>query len=101
MISILVVAGYFTGIPCRVAQTRGRRPPWYSAILGTLAAAILALVFMYQGDLVRPSTWGKNKMGTGLVVLVNFAFFCFAGAFTGLPVFLYYQNRFNRGHPKA
>jgi len=101
MVLVSVAAGYLTSIPCRFAQSRGRRPGWYSAPLGVLGAALLAVLFIFQGDLFRPSTWDKNKMETPFLIPVYFTVFCCVGLTPAVRVVLHYQKKYGDAHPTA
>ena len=69
--------------------------------MGVVGAAFLAVLFIYQGDLFRPSTWDKNKMETALLIPVVFAVFCAVGATPAVLVVLHYQRKFENAHPSA
>ena len=66
-----------------------------------LGGALLAVLFLYQGDLFRPSTWDKNKMDTALLIPVVFAVFCGVGVTPAVLVLLHYQKKFEDAHPTA
>ena len=73
----------------------------YSALLGVLGAALRAVLFIYQGDLFRPSTWDKNKMETPFLIPVYFTLFCCVGLTPAVSVVLHYQKKFGDAHPTA
>ena len=62
---------YFTSVGCRHAQARHRRAGWRHACFGTFITALLAVLFVCQGDLFRPSQWeaGKYSIWFGVVAV--------------------------------
>jgi cytosine/uracil/thiamine/allantoin permease len=101
VILVTVAAAYLTSIPCRAACARGRRPAWLSVLVGTIGAAFLAVLFICQGDLFRPSTWNKNKMDTALLIPAVFTVFCVVGVIPAVLVLTHYGKRFEHAHPAA
>ena len=61
---------YFTSVGCRRAQMRHRRPGWHHALVGTLITALLAVLFICQDDLFRPSRWDRGKVSIWFTVIV-------------------------------
>jgi ABC-type phosphate transport system permease subunit len=75
LIFILLIAtsaAYFTGIGCRRALARNRRPGWHLTFLGTCITTLLAALFVGQDDWFRPSRWDSGKVGILPVIMITF-----------------------------
>jgi hypothetical protein len=53
---------YFTSIGCRWAHGRHHRPSWRYGWLASFITALLAVLFVCQGDLFRPGRWDTGKV---------------------------------------
>src|SRR5437868_1547930 len=93
---ILIAAGaaYLTSIPCRAAESKDRRAAWHYALAGILGAAGLAMLFIFQADLFRPSEWHKGKVEMTLMVPVDFAVCCAVALIPSLIVVWTYRKKY-------
>jgi hypothetical protein len=82
---ISAAAIYITSLPCRFAVSRRRRAAWYFAVLGAAGAGALTILFVYQGDLFRPSKWDTGKVTMLITVPM---IFMISGAIGFIPASL-------------
>jgi ABC-type phosphate transport system permease subunit len=62
---------YFTGIGCRRALVKHRRPGWHLTLLGICITTSLTALFVGQEDLFRPDQWDSGKVGILPVIIVT------------------------------
>ena len=90
---IATAAAYITSLPCRAFAARGRPASWSHAILGTLAAGILTVLFIYQGELFQPSRWNTAKVHTGFLIMLTFGLAVISGLVPALLVVAHYRRK--------
>lgn len=100
-ILIPVAAGYITTIPCRSAESRKRPAAWYYAFFGIIGAGLLTVLFVYQGDLFRPSAWDRGNVPMSFLVPFCFVVSCAVVAIPALLVVHHYRRRFRNAHAAA
>src|SRR5437764_1718594 len=90
---IAMGATYMTSLLCRFAKWRGRPTEWRLAPLGAMATGAMTVLFLFQGDLFRPSEWFKDKVPLPLLILFSFAISSGMGLVLALAVVGYYRQK--------
>lgn len=70
------IAIYLTALVCRRSLARGRRPPFWPAVVATLCAPIFIIVANERGELFSHRFWQGNAKGEPLTLLVIFVCIC-------------------------
>ena len=101
-ILLAAVAGaYIASIPCRAAESKGRRPAWYFTVVGMLGAAVLPVLFIFQDELFRPSAWNTGKVEMTFLVPM---WLSIGGAVGLIPAFFVvwtYRQKYDDAHRRA
>jgi hypothetical protein len=63
---VLGSAGYLTSMGCRWARAHYRPIGWHFGIIGSVAAGLGMLCFVFIGFLLQPGGWGKADMSHAL-----------------------------------
>jgi len=94
IVAIILISGaslYLTGVPCRMAHARHRRPSWLFAPVGTSLASALTVLLLYAGDALR--FIHEKELSLVLVFLV-FVLSTGVGLIPALLVVGYYRRKF-------
>jgi hypothetical protein len=87
---VAVAPAYLTSLACRLVQSRNRKAGWHLGVLSAIAAGLLMVLCIYQGEVFHPSTWGVDKIW----ILMVFVVASLISLVSALFIVWYYRKRF-------
>jgi hypothetical protein len=96
---------YIASLLCRCARRRNKPGEWHYALISALSTGAMAVLFVGQDSLFRPTEWSKGKMVAEWFWFVHSVLFLIAGfiaLISAFAVIAYFRRQFFhrlRGRP--
>jgi protein-S-isoprenylcysteine O-methyltransferase Ste14 len=90
VILVAAAAAYLTSLACRFVQSRHHKAGWYLGVLGAIAASVLTVLCIYQGDVFHPSKWDIERIMIPMIFVISSGI----GLVPALFMVWYYRKRF-------